>query len=204
MSIRRGGSFSIEDNEPRRRCEAGNDKTLVATQRPPRPLRLVREQASMGIQRSRLRTPASGGSLRRTARVTSGGATPYWTGPSRRSSPAERPQEIARLDAMEISPRSASCPVRQDASAILHGTKNNLPFACRALSPIGPPYLRRIDPVTLHLRRQISRDFHACANFDNDGSVPAHDLNSLSFSPRRPFWPTKTLTSTLRAPRHLL
>jgi hypothetical protein len=36
----------------------------------------------------------------------------------------------------------------------------------------------------LHLRRQISRDFHASANFDNDRDIPSHRFDSLSFSPR--------------------
>jgi hypothetical protein len=35
--------------------------------------------------------------------------------------------------------------------------------------------LRRTDPLTSHLRRQISGHFHACANFGDDRGIPAHD-----------------------------
>ena len=41
--------------------------------------------------------------------------------------------------------------------------------------------------ITSHQRRQISGDFHARANFDDDRGIPAHEFSSLSLSPRGPF-----------------
>jgi hypothetical protein len=38
-----------------------------------------------------------------------------------------------------------------------------------------------------HLRRQISGNFHACANFYDHRAIPAHEWISSSFSPREPF-----------------
>ena len=69
-------------------------------------------------------------------------------GLSRRSSPAENPLAIARLDTMEIGPRDRSSdPVRKAAPRDpLRRPNNDLPLAWPAFSPLGPP-LRRIDPV---------------------------------------------------------
>ena len=96
--------------------------------------------------------------------------TPYSAGLSRRSSPAERPLEIARTRHHGDWPAS---PLRGS----LAGRLSTLVRLVRG----GQTRL------LLHLRRQIGSDFHACANFDNDRGIPAHEVNSLSFSPRGSF-----------------
>jgi hypothetical protein len=62
----------------------------------------------------------------------------------------------------------------------------NLPLARRLPSTLVRPFRGGQTRAPLHLRRQISGDFHACANFDDYRFIPAHELNSLSFSPRGP------------------
>jgi hypothetical protein len=60
------------------------------------------------------------------------------------------------------------------------------------------------DGLISHLRRHISGDFHANADFSDDRGAPAHESDSLHSSPGGPFCPTTTKASTFRAPRHLL
>src|ERR1700683_1782740 len=71
-----------------------------------------------------------------------------------------------------------------------------LELAWRPSLHVRPPYKGGQAGRLLHLRRQISRDFHAGANFDNHRHIPSHGSNSLSFSPRGPFRSTGTYVAS--------
>jgi hypothetical protein len=50
-----------------------------------------------------------------------------------------------------------------------------------------PPFGGGQTLFTSHLRRQISGNFHARANFGDDRGIPGHESHSLSLSPRGAF-----------------
>jgi hypothetical protein len=112
VNIPRGKPFS--SNHSRRpglaaEAKASNGKALPHDREVPAALGLIPRQASMRILASHPRTPTSDDP--REAFAASRGDDALLTGLSRRSSPAERPLEIARLDTMEIGlcGRSADC-----------------------------------------------------------------------------------------------
>ena len=83
-----------------------------------------------------------------------------------------------RIGSLSHFPRPSGpwqCPLRKER-------ESNDPQA-RSLTSlqIGPPFRVDRPAFALHLRRQISGDFHARADFDDDRSIPAHECDSLSF-----------------------
>jgi hypothetical protein len=126
-----------------------------------------------------------------------GAHKPYATGLSRRSSPTQALPEIARLDSMETRQHNRSSnqftppPIRGDVALTLFAPKGA--DAQKSVADLFSTQARQSGGQTRfpsHLRRQICGNFHARANFGDDRSIPGHESNSSSFSPRGHSCPT--------------
>jgi hypothetical protein len=107
----------------------------------------------------------------------------------------KRRRGMARLDSQETrqlgrvlrSVRHAARPRRLDAGD-LRSRRKRPPKSDRwPTFHFRPPLGTGRTRFTSHLRRQISSNFHARANFDDDWGTPRHESNSLRLSPRGSF-----------------
>ena len=150
-----------------------------------------------GYGRLALRRRFCTGSVRRIARARTRGRQKHLSRSIEAFIAGGRTPGIAGLDSVENARPSAQIrslepPVSSQGQLAISAPKRfSAPKRTNARSDARLPASLHVDPPfsggqtrgRSHLRRQISGDFHACANFDDDRNIPGHEPNSSSFSP---------------------